>query len=221
MLAPILATEDPYAAASVFRGAGWKVEYESARGGPYPSASVSLAQARVVLIGATMPADLPRGVGAEFRVHVSEHEISGLFLLHRAAGLALSEPRRLPSGKRAFRAEIVGYRFLLVEGDPDPDLALIATDPRIATLADGLRRSDAGDGLSDAALLLAESSGDSIKSLRLALRSGLPARDREIVGEDLADVVIAAAVLARQLGVNLQQRIDGRLGSAAWHVPGL
>ena len=31
MLAPLLATEDPYAAASIFSQAGWKVEYESVR----------------------------------------------------------------------------------------------------------------------------------------------------------------------------------------------
>ena len=33
MLAPLLVTEDPYAAASVFSQAGWKLEYETARSG--------------------------------------------------------------------------------------------------------------------------------------------------------------------------------------------
>ncbi len=31
MLAPLLVTEDPYAAASTFSQAGWKLEYETAR----------------------------------------------------------------------------------------------------------------------------------------------------------------------------------------------
>ena len=33
---PLLATEDPYAAASIFSEAGWKVEYDSARDGDQP-----------------------------------------------------------------------------------------------------------------------------------------------------------------------------------------
>ena len=38
---PLLATEDPYAAASIFSQAGWKVEYESARDGDQPRACLA------------------------------------------------------------------------------------------------------------------------------------------------------------------------------------
>ncbi len=105
-------------------------------------------------------------------MHVPPHELAGLFLLHRAAGLATSEPRRHPTGERGFQAEIVGYRFLILAGDPDPDLALTATDPRIAALADGLRQRDGIDSLTDTALQLAQSAGESVKSLRAAMSQG-------------------------------------------------
>ena len=57
MLAPRLVTEDPYAAASVFSQAGWKLEYETARTGVLPRACVSLAMARVILVTATSRPD--------------------------------------------------------------------------------------------------------------------------------------------------------------------
>ena len=98
MLAPLLVTEDPYAAASVFSQAGWKFEYETARSGVLPRACVSLAMARVILVTATSrPVDaLPRGLGVELQLHVPPHELSGLFLLHRATGVAVTDLRPLP-----------------------------------------------------------------------------------------------------------------------------
>ena len=53
MLAPLLATEDPYAAASIFSQAGWKVEYESVRDQEQPRACLSLARSRVELVPPT------------------------------------------------------------------------------------------------------------------------------------------------------------------------
>jgi NTP pyrophosphatase (non-canonical NTP hydrolase) len=38
------------------------------------------------------------------------------------------------------------------------------------------------------------------------------------VGEQLADVVIAAAILARQLGIDLDKQIEAKLGSPSWHA---
>jgi NTP pyrophosphatase (non-canonical NTP hydrolase) len=218
MLAPLLVTEDPYAAASTFSQAGWKLEYETARAGGLPRACVSLALARVVLVTATSrPVDgLPRGLGVELQLHVPPGDLSGLFLLHRATGVAVTDLHRLSSGERAFSAEIAGYRFLILGGDPDPDLALIATDPRIAVLADGLRQRDGMDSLTDTALRLAESSGEGVRRLRRALTAGLDRQSNAEVGDQLAEVVIAAAVLARQLGVDLDRAIEARLGSPAW-----
>ena len=215
MLAPLLVTEDPYAAASVFSQAGWKFEYETARSGVLPRACVSLAMARVILVTATSrPVDaLPRGLGVELQLHVPPHELSGLFLLHRATGVAVTDLRPVPSGERGFSAEIVGYRFLIVGGEPDPDLALIATDPRIAALADGLRQRDGLGSLTDTGLRLAESSGESVRRLRRALGSGLDRQSSAEVGDQLAEVMITAASLARQLGVDLDRAIEDRLGS--------
>jgi hypothetical protein len=53
MLAPLLATDDPYAAASIFSQAGWKVEYASVRDTEQPRACVSLARSRVELVPPT------------------------------------------------------------------------------------------------------------------------------------------------------------------------
>ena len=88
---------------------------------------------RLVLVTPADPeaAGRTRGLGVELQIHVPPHELSGLFLLHRAAGVAVSDLHRQPSAERGFRAEIAGYRFVILGGDPDPDLALIATDPRI------------------------------------------------------------------------------------------
>lgn len=218
MLAPLLVTEDPYAAASTFSQAGWKLEYETARKDTQTRACVSLALARVVLVTATSrPVDgLPRGLGVELQLHVPPGDLSGLFLLHRATGVAVTDLHPMPSGERGFSAEIAGYRFLILGGDPDPDLALIATDPRVAALADGLRQRDGIDSLTDTGLRLAESSGESLRRLRRALSAGLDRQNTAEVGQQLAEVVVAAAILARQLGVGLDRAIEARLGSPAW-----
>jgi NTP pyrophosphatase (non-canonical NTP hydrolase) len=234
MLAPLLVTEDPYAAASIFSQAGWKLEYETARTAGQPRACVSLAMARVVLVAATSrPVDalprgvggvsppewtLPRGLGVELQLHVPPRELSGLFLLHRATGVAVTDLQQVPTGERGFSAEIADYRFLILAGDPDPDLALIATDPRIAALADGLRQRDGVESLTDTGLRLAESSGEAVHRLRRALNSGLERQSSAEVGEQLAEVTIAAAILARQLGLNLDRAIEAKLGRPVWRA---
>jgi NTP pyrophosphatase (non-canonical NTP hydrolase) len=218
MLAPLLVTEDPYAAASIFSQAGWKLEYETARADGQPRACVSLAMARVVLVSATSRPDdaLPRGLGVKLQLHVPPRDLSGLFLLHRATGVAVTDLQQVPTGERGFSAEIVGYRFLILAGDPDPDLALIATDPRIAALADGLRQRDGMDSLTDTGLRLAESSGEAVHRLRRALSAGLERQSSAEVGDQLAEVLIAAAILARQLGIDLERPIEAKLGRPAW-----
>jgi NTP pyrophosphatase (non-canonical NTP hydrolase) len=218
MLAPLLATEDPYAAASIFSQAGWKVEYESVWDQEQPRACLSLARSRVELVPPSDPYIVPRGVGIEFQIHVPPRELSGLFLLHRAAGVVYSEMRERRPGERGFRAEIIGYRFLILGGDPDPDLALIATDPRIVALADGLRERDGEDALTDTALRLAEGSGESVKGLRLAMSEGLGFGAPDELGGQLAEVMIAAAILARQLGVDLENQVEAKLGSPTWNA---
>jgi NTP pyrophosphatase (non-canonical NTP hydrolase) len=218
MLAPLLATEDPYAAATIFSEAGWKVEYQSFWDHEQPRACLSLARSRIELVPPSDRYIVPRGLGIEFQIHVPPRELSGLFLLHRAAGLVFSELRERRPGERGFRAEIIGYRFLILGGDPDPDLAMVATDPRIVALADGLRERDGQDSLTDTALRLVESSGESVKGLRRAMSQGLGFSAPEDVGAQLADVVITAAILARQLGIDLDKQVEGKLGSPSWHA---
>src|SRR4029453_11794779 len=218
MLAPLLATEDPYAAASIFSEAGWKVEYQSFWDYERPRARLSLARSQIELVPPSDPYIVPRGLGVEFQIHVSPHELRGLVLLHRAAGVVYSELRERRPGERGFRAEIIGYRFVILGGDPDPDLAMVATDPRIMALADGLRERDGADSLTDTALRLAESSGESVKGLRRAMSQGLGYSAPDYIGGDLAEVVIAAAILARQLGVDLDKQVETKLGSFTWHA---
>jgi NTP pyrophosphatase (non-canonical NTP hydrolase) len=221
MLAPILSTEDPYATATTFCQAGWKLESDTAQDRAGARAEVSLAGSRVMLVRqpartASEPAAAPPGVGIELKVTVPPQELSGLFLLHRSVGLAVSDIVRQPAGERTFRAEIAGFEFMVVAGDPDPDLSMISTDPRIIALADGRRQRDGEESLTATAMLLAEGSGESLKKLRqhLAIR-GAQATAHE-VAEQLGEVVIAAAILARQLGTSLDQVIETKLGSARW-----
>jgi NTP pyrophosphatase (non-canonical NTP hydrolase) len=47
---------------------------------------------------------------------------------------------------------------------------------------------------------------------------GLGFRTNNEVGGQLADVVIAAAILARQLGVDLDQQVEAKLGSPSWQA---
>jgi NTP pyrophosphatase (non-canonical NTP hydrolase) len=222
MLAPILSTEDPYAMATTFCQAGWKLESDTSRERADARAEVSLAGSRIILVGRSTrtsvePGSASRpGAGLEFKVTVPPQELSGLFLLHRSAGLAVSDIIRRPSGERSFRAEIVGYGFVVVAGDPDPDLALVSTDPRIVALADGRRQRDGNESLTATAMLLAEGSGESLKKLRQHLSGQRTKATAYEVAQQLGDVVIAAAILARQLGMPLDQVIDTRLGSASW-----
>jgi NTP pyrophosphatase (non-canonical NTP hydrolase) len=223
MLAPILSTEDPYAAATTFCQAGWKLESDTSRERADARAEVSLAGSRVILVRRTAPTSAEPesagrpGAGIELKITVPPQELSGLFLLHRSTGLAVSDIVRLPTGERAFRAEIAGFEFTVVAGDPDPDLAMISTDPRIIALADGRRQRDGEESLTATAMLLAEGSGESLKKLRQHLAAPGKQATAYEVAEQLGEVVIAAAVLARQLGTSLDHVIETKLGGASWH----
>jgi NTP pyrophosphatase (non-canonical NTP hydrolase) len=223
MLAPILSTEDPYAAATTFCQAGWKLESDTSRERADARAEVSLAGSRVVLVryaARTSPeseAAARPGIGIELQVTVPPQELSGLFLLHRSAGLAVSDIIRQPTGERGFRAQIAGFEFVVVAGDPDPDLAMISTDPRIIALADGRRQRDGEESLTTSAMLLAEGSGEILKRLRQHLAAQGAQAPAYEVADQLGEVVIAAAVLARQLGMPLDQVIQTKLGRASWH----
>ena len=65
---------------------------------------------------------------------------------------------------------------------------------------------------------MVEGAGDSVKSLRRAMSQGLADPHRRPVGGNLAEVVIAAAILARQLGIDLNREIDTKLGSPTWQA---
>ena len=65
----------------------------------------------IELVPPSDPYIVPRGVGVELQIHVPPGELSGLFLLHRAAGVVFSELRERRPGERGFRAEIIGYHF--------------------------------------------------------------------------------------------------------------
>jgi hypothetical protein len=54
--------------------------------------------------------------------------------------------------------------------------------------------------------------------LRRAMSEGLGYGAPDDLGGDLAEVVIAAAILARQLGVDLDKQVEAKLGSYNWHA---
>ena len=105
MLRPLLATEDPYAAASIFSEAGWKVEYDSARDGDQLRACLA-SPFRIELVLPSDPYVVPRGLGIEFLIHVPPHELSGLFRFTAqpawcSARCVSGDPASADSGQRS------------------------------------------------------------------------------------------------------------------------
>jgi len=130
MLTPILATEDPYRTAAIFRRAGWQLEFETAPDSGDPLTCVSLAGSRV-LLGTSEPRFLAaeaarfRGAGVEFHIDVSSDEIEAIHAAHQAVDSSASALENRPWGERAFHATLGGYRFLIASPLSDavqPDL---------------------------------------------------------------------------------------------------
>jgi hypothetical protein len=114
MLSAILATDDPYAAAKVFVSAGWTLDFETPADSGDPLAAVSLGDAQLMLGTAEerfLASPEHRGDGVMF--HLAVDDIDTVYVRHRDAGLAIEEPAVRPWGETAFRAVIVGYRFML------------------------------------------------------------------------------------------------------------
>ena len=114
MLAPLLVTEDPYAAASVFSQAGWKFESGGSSKAVKPRACVSLALARVVLVTATSQRidALPRGLGVELQLPVPTHELRRCTCCTgRGSGARITDLRRMHDGEACFSAEIIVFRL--------------------------------------------------------------------------------------------------------------
>lgn len=118
MLTPILATDDPYEAASAFVRAGWSLIFETPRDSGDPLACVGLAGARVML-GTSLPEFLApesrthKGAGVEFHLTVPASEITVIHEAHRAHAESTSDLSLRPWGEEAFHSVLAGYRFLI------------------------------------------------------------------------------------------------------------
>lgn len=89
---------------------------------------------------------------------------------------------------------------------------LMLDDLRLDAIAVATRQRDGDAAVALTGLMLAEEVGEAIQQLRRLLSyARQPARPDE-VGAELADVVIAAAVVARLVGVDVSQHIDQKLG---------
>jgi hypothetical protein len=124
VLTPILATDDPYAAAAEFVRAGWTLDFETPRDGGDPLAGVSLHGASVMLGTAgpdflTTEARPHRGAGVEFHVLVPDDALGEIHAAHAAAGAELGPLELRPWGQRAFHVRVVGYRFLIASDPGD------------------------------------------------------------------------------------------------------
>jgi hypothetical protein len=125
MLTPILATNDPYAAAVAFTGAGWSLIFKTPPESGDPLTCVGLPGAQVML-GTSAPEFLPaesrehKGAGVEFHVTVPASQIDAIFAVHREHADSVSDLELRPWGERAFHAMLAGYRFLIAaERQPD------------------------------------------------------------------------------------------------------
>ena len=118
MLTPILATDDPYQAASRFVAAGWSLIFQTPPDSGDPLACVGLAGAQVML-GTSLPRFLApdarpyKGAGVEFHVGVPAAEIDAVFAAHRGQAESVTDLVAQPWGERAFHAVLGGYRFLI------------------------------------------------------------------------------------------------------------
>jgi len=118
MLIPILATDDPYAAAAVFTDSGWSLVFSTPPDSGDPLACVGLADAQVML-GTSLPQFLAddsrehKGAGVEFHITVPASEIDDIFAVHKAHADSVTDLAVQPWGERAFHAVLLGYRFLI------------------------------------------------------------------------------------------------------------
>jgi hypothetical protein len=124
MLTPILATDDPYAAASLFVKAGWSLVFETPGESGDPLTCVALAGARVML-GTSAPeflhpASRPhKGAGVEFHVTVPRSQLDAVYGAHRRQAESVTELALQPWGERAFHATLSGFRFLIAAESED------------------------------------------------------------------------------------------------------
>jgi hypothetical protein len=118
MLTPILATDDPYVAATTFTDAGWSLIFQTPPESGDPLVCVGLADAQVML-GTSLPEFLAdesrehKGAGVEFHVTVPASEIDRIYAAHRAHAVSTTDLAVRPWGERAFHAVLAGYRFLI------------------------------------------------------------------------------------------------------------
>jgi hypothetical protein len=125
VLTPILATDNPYQAAAAFVQAGWSLSFQTPPDSGDPLACVTLAGARL-LLGTSLPQFLPaesrphKGAGVEFHLTVPAEDIDAIYQTHRQHAESVTSLALQPWGERAFHAVLLGYRFLIAAGQPDP-----------------------------------------------------------------------------------------------------
>jgi hypothetical protein len=125
VLTPILATDDPYAAAAAFVKAGWSLVFQTPPDSGDPLACVALAGARLML-GASLPQFLPaesrahKGAGVEFHLTVPSEDIDAVYEAHRQHAESVTDLAVQPWGEQAFHAVLLGYRFLIAAESAEP-----------------------------------------------------------------------------------------------------
>jgi catechol 2,3-dioxygenase-like lactoylglutathione lyase family enzyme len=122
VLSVILSCDDLYAAADFFTDRlGWRLVFSTPPESDDPIAAVALGDA-TVLLGPALEAFLSprsrdhRGAGVQIFVTLpASEDIEVLHRRHEAAGVVTKPLSHRPWGRRAFNAELFGYRFLFAE----------------------------------------------------------------------------------------------------------
>lgn len=118
MLTPILATDDPYEAATAFVKAGWSLIFQTPPDSGDPLACVALAGAQLML-GTALPQFLPpesrphKGAGVEFHLTVPDGDLDAVYETHSHNAESVTDLVQQPWGERAFHTVLLGYRFLI------------------------------------------------------------------------------------------------------------
>jgi NTP pyrophosphatase (non-canonical NTP hydrolase) len=85
-------------------------------------------------------------------------------------------------------------------------------DQRLIEIVDALRAREGGSSVIVSALMLAEETGEAVQAVRRNLGHARRSASPVEVCQELADVVISAAIIARLMGVDLAGAIDAKLG---------
>ncbi len=88
---------------------------------------------------------------------------------------------------------------------------LVSGDPRLATITANVHEREAERAVLSNTLVVAEEAGEAVQKIRRYLGLARSSATEDEVAEELADVVISAAVTAGLMGIDITEAVDAKL----------